>query len=66
VTTQAREKGAKFKENHWDKANIYSWLAWQDPPERQLHQAVMQRILNPGDPKAQLFVNWFKALYDLP
>ncbi len=66
VTDQAKDKGAKFKEVHRDKANIYSWLAWQDTPGRQLHQAVMQRILNPQHPKAQIFVSWFKNLYDLP
>ena len=66
VTKEAIEKGAKFKETHRDKANIYSWLAWQNPPGRQLHQAIVQRILNPQHPNAQIFVNWFKNLYDLP
>jgi len=66
VTKEAIAKGAKFKATHRDKANIHSWLAWQDPPGRQLHQGVKQKILNPQHPKAELFVNWFKVLYDLP
>ena len=66
VTQEARSKGATFKNVHQDKANIYAWLAWQDPPGRQLHNAIMERILNPQHPNAQKFVTWFKTLYDLP
>ena len=54
-----------FKDTHIDKANIYTWLAWQNPPGRQIHQAIMERILNPQHPKAQVFITWFKNLYDL-
>lgn len=61
----AKGKGAVFTENHFDKANIYTWLAWQNPPGRQLHQAITERIFNPKHPNAQRFVAWFKALYDL-
>jgi hypothetical protein len=61
----AQNKGANFIESHCDKANIYTWLAWQHPPGRQLHQAVIERILHPTHPDAQTFVNWFKALYEL-
>jgi hypothetical protein len=53
------------KNTHLDKANIYTWLAWQNPPGRQLHNAVMEKILNPQHPKAQIFIRWFKTLYDL-
>jgi hypothetical protein len=48
-----------------DKADIYTWLAWQNPPGRQLHQAIMERILAPSHPDAQKFGNWFKTLYGL-
>lgn len=65
VAQIAKRRGASFKEAHFDKANIYSWLAWQDPPGQQLHDAVRQKILNPTHPKAQAFVAWFKQLYDL-
>ena len=66
VTQDARSKGAAFKDSHLDKANIHTWLAWQDPPGLQLHQAAMKRhILNPQHPNAQKFVTWFKTLYDL-
>jgi len=65
VTQSAKSQGAAFTDAHCDKANIYTWLAWQEPPGRQLHQAVMERILNPKHQKAEKFVTWFKTLYDL-
>ncbi|MDJ0733891.1 MAG: hypothetical protein QNJ47_07360 [Nostocaceae cyanobacterium] len=65
VVKSAKKKGANFKDVHLDKANIYTWLAWQNSPGRQLHQAIKEQILNPQHPKAQTFFNWFKDLYDL-
>ncbi len=65
VTREAQEKGAAFKTTHADKAQIYTWLAWQNPPGRQLHQAIKQKILAPQHPEAQKFVTWFKTLYAL-
>ena len=65
VITEAKNREAPFKENHTDKAKIHSWLSWQDPPGRQLHNAIMERILDPKHPKAEIFINWFKTLYDL-
>jgi hypothetical protein len=62
---QAKTKGANFTEFQVDKANIYTWLAWQNPSGRQLHQAVMERILDSKHPNAQKFVTWFKDLYGL-
>jgi hypothetical protein len=62
---KAKVQGAPFTEYHRDKAQIYSWLAWQKPPGRQLHQAIKQRILDPQHPEAQRFVSWFRQLYQL-
>jgi hypothetical protein len=61
----AKDRGALFTEYHRDKAQIYSWLAWQKPPGRQLHQAIKERILDPRHPEAQKFVSWFRQLYRL-
>ncbi|MEM6403418.1 MAG: DUF3226 domain-containing protein, partial [Cyanobacteria bacterium P01_D01_bin.116] len=65
VVPEAKNRGALCKDSHLDKANIYTWLAWQNEPGRQLHDAIKQRILNPNHPKANVFFNWFKDLYDL-
>ena len=62
---EAKNHGATFKNVHKAKANIYTWLAWQDEPGKQLHEAIKEPILNATHPKAQDFVDWFKVLYDL-
>lgn len=61
----ARATGAPWKNAHADKAQIHSWLAWQDPPGRQLHQAITERILRPDSPHAAPFVRWFRNLFDV-
>ncbi|MEA5470330.1 DUF3226 domain-containing protein [Spirulina sp. 06S082] len=65
ATQEAKKRGAPFIEPHTDKANIHTWLAWQNEPGNQLHTAIMAKIFEPTHPKAQIFVNWFKTLYDL-
>ena len=61
----ARKCGAPCRDAHLDKAKIHTWLAWQDPPGRQLHKAIKERILAPESKNAQLFMRWFKELYAL-
>ncbi|MBD2297602.1 hypothetical protein H6G80_07240 [Nostoc sp. FACHB-87] len=65
VAQEAKNKGAPFKDSYIDKAKIYTWLAWQEEPGRQLHQAIKYKVLNPQHPNAQIFFTWFKNLYDL-
>lgn len=65
VVAQAQQKGALFKSAHHDKARVHTFLAWQDPPGRQLHQALQQRLLNPKAALAQRFVGWFRQLYQV-
>lgn len=62
----ARLHGAPFSAAHRDKALIHTWLAWQEPPGRQLHDAVKQAMLDASLPYAGPFVAWFKQLYELP
>jgi len=63
LSDEARTKGAPFKEQHRIKARIHSWLAFQDPPGRQLHNAIMERTLDPESQSAKPFVRWFRELY---
>jgi len=65
IVQEAKRQGAPFKQEQTDKAHIHTWLAWQDPPGRQLHNAVIEHFLDPKHPNARTFVNWFKDLYDL-
>ncbi|WP_417913532.1 DUF3226 domain-containing protein [Candidatus Electronema sp. JM] len=62
---QAKAQGACFKDCHSDKAKIHTWLAWQNPPGRQLHQAVTERILSSDSPQAAVFMQWFKELFEV-
>ncbi len=63
VVDEARSLGAPFSDAHRDKAQIHSWLAWQDPPGRPLHNAVMERMLRGKTPTLDRFVDWFCRLY---
>ncbi|MCI5145331.1 MAG: hypothetical protein D3923_07310 [Candidatus Electrothrix sp. AR3] len=62
---KATAQGAPFKASHIDKARIHTWLAWQNPPGRQLHDAVKQRILAPDSPQAKPFMAWFQELFEV-
>ena len=59
----AKAKGAAVRDAHEDKARIHTWLAWQDPPGRQLHDAVKFGILQPASPMSAPFVAWFRGLF---
>jgi hypothetical protein len=63
ATDQARARGAPFREVHRAKAELHTWLAWQDPPGRQLHDAVRARVLPPAPHVTDTFVAWFRALF---
>jgi hypothetical protein len=59
----ARNKGAPCHDSHVPKANLYTWLAWQEPPGQSPGLALTKRILDPQSPYAGAFVAWFKDLY---
>lgn len=65
ATNHARTLGAPFRDNHREKAELHAWLAWQDPPGRQLHEAVRARHLLPAPSVTDLFVGWFRQLYEI-
>jgi hypothetical protein len=57
--------GAKCRDRHVPKANLYTWLAWQDPPGQSPGLALTKKILDPQSECAGSFVQWFKKLYRL-
>ena len=61
----AKRNGAPFRDVHVRKAEIHTWLAWQDPPDLRLHEAVEQTVLDPARAESRTFVNWFRSLFDL-
>lgn len=60
---EAARNGASFKDTHMRKAEIHTWLAWQDEPGPQLHQAVKHRVLDPTKLESRAFVDWFRRLF---
>jgi hypothetical protein len=65
VVVEARKRTAPCKDVHIEKAEIHSWLAWQDPPGQALGRAITSLTLNPRSDSAQPFVDWFLKLYRL-
>ena len=61
----AVSSGAQCRESHIPKANLYTWLAWQDPPGQSSGLALTKKILDPQSQYAEPFVQWFKRLYEL-
>jgi hypothetical protein len=66
VVVEARRLSAPCKDAHVEKAEIHSWLAWQDPPGQALGRAITTLTLNPHAAKAKPFIEWFLELYQLP
>ena len=61
--SEAKHRGAPFKDVHRTKAEIHTWLAWQDEPGPRLYDAVIHRVLDPTRPESGQFVNWFRSLF---
>ena len=61
--SEAATARAPFKAAHTSKAELHTWLAWQDEPGKQLHEAVSHRVLNPEKPESRPFVEWFRSLF---
>lgn len=60
--TSAQNMGARCDT---DKANLYTWLAWQDPPGQSPGSALIRRVLISQGAVATAFVTWFRNLYGL-
>jgi hypothetical protein len=63
AVANAKKLGAAFSDVHEEKARIHTWLAWQDPPGRQLHDAVKFHILDPTSAASAPFVAWFRSFF---
>jgi hypothetical protein len=61
----ARTMGATCRDSQVDRANLYTWLAWQDPPGQSPGRALTKKILDPHSASAAGFVDWFRTLYGL-
>ena len=52
----------RFRDSHRSKALLHTWLAWQDPPGRQIGTAIQARILKHENPVAEAFLAWLTKL----
>ena len=55
-----------YKPVHESKATAHTYLAWQDEPGRPLGLAIKARMFDLGLPAAKPFVDWLRALFEVP
>jgi hypothetical protein len=60
--TGARVHGATYRDCDVDKANLYTWLAWQNSPAQSPGRALTAKILDPYAGYAAGFVKWLLEL----
>ena len=63
--SEAQQQDAPFRTPHRTKAEVHTWLAWQDEPGLRLYDAVQDRVIDPTRPESQPFVKWFRGLFRL-
>lgn len=63
ATRRAKDLGAAFPEKVLCKANIHTWLAWQDTPGLPFGMAVTARYFCVDSVEALAFSDWFKRLF---
>ena len=52
----------RFKETYLSKAQIHTWLAWQEEPGTRMGETFKKKYLDPNHPQATAFVNWIRRL----
>jgi len=65
IVQQIMQVDCRFPDPHVMKAQIHSWLAWQNEPGKPLGQAITKKFLDARAPYAQQFVAWIRRLYGL-
>ena len=63
-TTVSALPEQRFHEIARDKANIHTWLAWQEKPGILLGQAISARYLDKDAPHAQKLTAWIRNLFE--
>lgn len=47
------------------KAQVHTWLAWQEEPGKPMGQAITKHYLYANAPPAQQFITWIRRLFNL-
>lgn len=50
---------------HQIKAEIHTWLAWQEEPGRPMGQAITKRYFDANAPHAQKLIGWVRQFFNL-
>lgn len=53
----------RFDDKDEGKAQIHTWLAWQETPREPIGRALTQGVLNPEADLAERFVDWIRRLF---
>lgn len=56
----------RFVQNHRAKAEVHTWLAWQEEPGTPLGLALTRRYLDADHMLARRFHDWLVALFEIP
>lgn len=53
----------KEKVDHTEKAQVHTFLAWQEEPGKPFGQAITAKYLQAENPECEKFVNWLKRIF---
>jgi hypothetical protein len=53
----------RFPERHTNKADLHTWLAWQEEPGKPIGQAISKGYLDANAPPAQGLISWLRTLF---
>jgi hypothetical protein len=65
ATTAASEISQRFSDPDRIKAELHTWLAWQQEPGCRYGTAIRAKYFQHDTPAANAFVEWFRTLYEL-
>ena len=54
-----------FPETRASKAEILTWLAWQEDPGLPMGTAIKASYFDPGVPEAEAFIAWLRRLFEV-
>lgn len=55
----------RFVANHFIKAHIHTWLAWQEDPGKPLGLAITKRYFDADAHHAKQFIAWIRRLFEI-
>ena len=64
-TREATDAGAAFREVDRPKAEVHTWLSWQENPGLPYGSAIRAQYFKHDSPPALAFVQWFRRLFGI-